>query len=193
MTTKTDELREIFLKMSPVTTFTDRQETTARVGTVLTDDEVDEALVRLVAEMRDRFDFRSTLDDDSLAAVVRGFYAGRSDDEIAATLDVDPAAVREGRLDLQLFRPVDSEAPFDLRDLLWLLEDGQDDAACAADLGVTEPTVRTYRRVVEARRRARCDSYHYPLEFESLLGVDTDEELSASLEADRDLFAEIKD
>jgi hypothetical protein len=193
MTTKTDELREIFLKMSPVTTFTDRQETTTRVGDVPSDREIDETLARLVAEMREHFDFRSTLDDESLVTVVRGFYAGRSDADIATTLDSDVDTVVDARLDLQLFRPEDSEAPFDLRDLLWLVEDGRDDAACASDLGVSESTVRAYRRVLDARQNAQRDSYHYPLEFESLLGVDTDEELSASLEADRDLFAEIKD
>lgn len=193
MTTKTDELREIFLKMSPVTTFTDRQDTAATVGDVPTDAEVDAALARLVAEMRERFDFQSPLDDDALVTVVRGFYAGESDADVAAELETDPDTVVRSRLDLQLFRSEDSESPFDLRELVWLVEDGRDDAACAAELGVSESTVRQYRRVVEARQTARRDSYHYPLEFESLLGVDADEELSSSLEADRNLFAEIKD
>lgn len=193
MTTKTDELREIFLKLSPVTTFTDRQETATRVGDVPSDREIEETLVDLVAEMRERFDFRSPLDDAALVTVVRGFYAGRDDADVADHLGVDTDAVTQARLDLQLFRPEDSEAPFDLRELLRLVEAGRDDAACASALDTSEETVREYRRVIDARQHARRDSYHYPLEFESLLGVDTDEELSASLEADRELFAEIKD
>ncbi|EJN58075.1 hypothetical protein SAMN04487950_0319 [Halogranum rubrum] len=193
MTTKTDELREIFLKMSPVTTFTDRQETATHVGDVPSEHEIEETLTRLVGEMRERFPFQSDLDDETLVDVVRGFYAGESDADMARELGVDTDTVTQGRLDVHLFRPADSEAPFDLRQLLRLVEAGSDDATCAAELDVSESTVRSYRRILEARQHARCDSYHYPLEFESLLDVDTDEELSASLEADRELFAEIKD
>lgn len=191
MSTKTDELREIFLKLSPVTTFTDRQE--AGVGDVPTDEEVDEHLRTLVAEMRERFDIRTALDDDHLVALVRGFYAGESDAELADRFDVGAETLVDARLQLHLFRPDDADAPFDLRDLLRLVEADATDAACADELGVDEATVRQYRRVVEARQAAQRESYYYPFEFESVLGADADDELSAAREADRELFAEIKD
>lgn len=193
MTTKTDELREIFLKLSPVTTFTDHQETASVVGDVPTDQEVDETLRALLAEMREEYGFRTSLDDEALVAVVRGFYAGDADSDIADELGVDDDVVTRARLSLHLFRPADADAPFDMRDLLHLVEADADDATCAAELGVSASTVRTYRRVVEARQQAQRESYHYPLEFESVLGADADDELSAAREADRELFAEIKD
>ena len=191
MSTKTDELRELFLKLSPVTTFTDRQE--AGVGDVPTDEEVDDTLRTLVAEMRERFGVGTPLGDDDLVALVRGFYAGASDATLADRFDVTVETLVDARLSLQLFRPDDADAPFDLRDLLALVEADASDVVCAAELGVSEEVVSRYRRVVAARQTAQRESYYYPLEFESLLDADTEDELSAAREADRELFAEIKD
>jgi hypothetical protein len=67
-----DELRELFARLSPVTTFTDRQSTDRGRGLVPSDDEVDAALRELVGDRRRRDRFRTNLDDD-LVAVVRGF------------------------------------------------------------------------------------------------------------------------
>lgn len=193
MTTKTDELRTLFLKLSPVTTFTDHQETTHVVGDVPSDRHIDESLGRLVVEMRDQFDFTTTLADSALVALLRGYYAGATDEALAEELGVSVSNVVDARFDLQLFRPTDAKTQFDLRTLSALVAAGEDDAACAATLDTDESTVRTARRLLTARRVARRDTYRYPLEFESLLGVDADETLSASMAANRSLFAEIKD
>lgn len=104
---RAEALRSILDSYGDAWTFTESQE--APVGDVLADADVDRALRTVIAQMRERHDFASPLDDAALAAVVRGFYAGSDDEALASRLAVAPAAVRAGRFDLHLFRP--GEAP----------------------------------------------------------------------------------
>jgi len=121
--------------------------------------------------MRERFDFRTALSTDALLTVVRGFYEGASDAEIARRLDGDPApdTVARARIDLHLVTDRDRDAPFDLDDLRRAIESDRPVSAIAEDLGASESTVRRYRHVVETERARKVVNDRYREEFERLL------------------------
>lgn len=179
MDEKTERLRDIFLSVSDEETVTERQ---AAARGSLDDDEVDEAAVaRLVATMRERYDFATDLDDDALVRVARGFYAEESDTAIGRALsDVSAGTVRRARLDLHLVTDGDLDAPFDLDELRRLRETDASTAEQADALDVSPSTVRRYARALEAQRRRRLVGDRFREEFDRLLG---DDELSEQLTA----------
>jgi hypothetical protein len=166
MDEKTEELRDIFMDVTDEETVTESQEDTH--GSLNSEADVEQRLRDVVAQMRDEQDFETTLSDEDLVTVVRGYYAGESDADIAADLgDADEETVARARVDLHLFR--DADAPFDLVELRDLLEDDADVADCAAELDASESTVRHYRRVVAAKDTARTVNHRYTGEFENVL------------------------
>ena len=167
MEKKTEELRDIFMDVTDEETVTEPQEETH--GSLNSDADVEQQLLDTVDEMRDALGFETDLSDDKYVSVVREFYAGGSDEDVADLLDVGPDTVARARTDLHLFRDADSDAPFDLTDLRNLLEAGASVADCAADLGADEATVRRYRHVVEAKDAARRVNHRFTNEFENLL------------------------
>lgn len=191
MPTKTDELRALFARLTDETTFTEHQQRDDR--TPPNERQLDTALRRVVAEMREEYGFRTSLDDDALASVVRGFYTGRSDADVAADLGVKAGVVTRARIHLQLLREDDAGA-VDLRALARLLEAGHTVEECAVELGASETAVAHARQVLEARHQAQRNGYHYQLEFESLLddaGVVTD--VSERRLQDRDAYIDVFD
>jgi hypothetical protein len=180
MDEKTEELRDIFMEVTDEDTVTEPQEETP--GSLTSDEEVDARLREVVAEMREDLDFSTTLDDDDLVTVVRGFYAGDSDAEIARDLgDASMAkTVARARIDLHLLRDDDTDAPFDLDDLRDHLDDDRNVEDIADSLDVSETTVRRYRRVVDAQNERRRVNDKYRDEFESVL---QDRELAERLTA----------
>lgn len=193
MTTKTDELRELFSRLTTETTFTEHQQRDDRPSTRQRRQNLDDALRHVVAEMRAEYGFRTSLDDDELAAVVRGFYTGQSDADVAADLDVATDVVRRARVHLQLLRESD-DAGIDLRALDRLLDDGHTVEECAIDLDASETAVDRARQALDARHEAQRRGYHYQLAFESLLddaGLTTD--VAESRRQDRDAFADVFD
>jgi transposase-like protein len=72
-------------------------------------------------------------------------------------------------MDLHLVRDRDTDAPFDLEALRDHLEADRTTGETADDLGVSESTVRRYRRVVRARTEGRRASHRYRSEFEDVL------------------------
>ena len=175
MDEKTEELRDIFMDVTDESTVTERQEETH--GSLSSETEVDERLEDVVARMRDRYDFGTTLSDEELVTVVRGYYAGNSDAEIARELGDASLGktVSRARIDLHLIRDSDTDAPFDLDDLRDLLDDGAATADCADELDVSESTVRRYRRVIETQQEKRTVNDRFTDEFENIL---RDRELS---------------
>jgi hypothetical protein len=174
MDEKTAELRDIFLDATGADTVTDSQEE-AR-GSLTTDDaSVSERLSELVATMRERYEFATSLSDDDLVAVARGFHDGEADDAVAADLGVDPETVFEARMDLHLVAPADREAPFDLATLRSPVVEGADVETAAAELDADPGVVAHYRRVAEADARATRANERFRDEFADLL---TDAELS---------------
>jgi hypothetical protein len=172
MDDKTEELRDIFMDVTDEPTVTERQEETH--GSLSSEAAVEERLEEIVAGMRDRYDFETTLDDPALVTVVRDFYAGDSDAEIATELDDATAeTVASARIDLHLLRD-DEDAPFDLDRLRGLLDDASV-AECADELDASEATVRHYRRVVETQQERRTVNDQFRDEFENVL---RDRELS---------------
>lgn len=193
MSTKTDELRELFSRLTSETTFTEHQQRDDRVIVRERKRSLEDALRDAVAEMRDEYGFRTSLDDDALAAVVRGFYTGLSDADIASDVGVSTDVVRRARVHLQLLRESDGEG-IDLRALDRLLDDGHTVEECAIELDASEAAVDRARQALDARHEAQRRGYHYQLAFESLLddaGLTTD--VAESRRQDRDAFADVFD
>lgn len=180
MDEKTEELREIFVEATDEETVTETQE---EAHGSLTEDEqrTNERLESVISRMREKYDFRTDLPDERLREVVRGFYAGRSDGELAEDLELSADEVFHARMDLHLLREGDTDAPFDLVDLRDLLVDDRSTDAVADHLEVPPATVQRYQAVVEAEDRARRVSHRFRSEFEDAL---PDAELSARLTAD---------
>lgn len=188
---KVQRLQEMFASMTTESTFVESQE--AARGAVPDDSELEADLRALVAEMRDRYGFRTKLDDAALVAVVRGFYDGASDAELAGTLDASSEQVVRARINLHLFRPEDTAASFDLADLRAMLREGVTVAEAAHELGVPESTVSRYAGVLRRQAAARRSGYHYPGEFESLLGVADGRDLAAVSLTERRTMDEVVD
>lgn len=169
MDEKTRELRELFVEVAGEEAVTEPQEQ-AR-GSLGSDQGVTDRLAGVIESMRERYAFRSSLPIDALVQVVRGFFAGRSDADIAASIEGEPApeTVARARLDLHLVADRDRQAPFDLDALRDALEDGRSVSAVADAFDVHESTVRRYRHVLEVERQRRAVNDRYREEFERLL------------------------
>ncbi|SFR33757.1 conditioned medium-induced protein 4 [Halogeometricum limi] len=184
MDEKTAHLRDIFVETTGGDTVTEAQEESRGSLTDDADDERANARVaRLVAAMRERYEFETDLEPADLHRVVRGFFDGDTDAELAAALDADAdaAAVFTARMDLHLIRDGDTDAPFEFAELRSLVRSGADDETCAAELGTEVETVRHSRRVVETQLEATRANDRFRTEFTELL---TDSDLSARLAED---------
>lgn len=182
MDEKTEELRDIFVDIADDDTVTERQ---AESRGSLTGETSTEGLAAVVAEMRAVCGFDTSLDDGTLVAVVERFYAGDSDGDIAEALDVDRRTVFRARLDLHLIRDGDSDAPFDFERFRELLAEDRATSDIAETLGVSESTVRRYRRVVDAREEHRRVSGRFRSEFEDLVAAaDLSQQLTTDVQDD---------
>jgi hypothetical protein len=173
MDEKTAELRDIFVETTGSDTVTESQ-AEGRGSLADTADEaaVDERLAELVATMRDRYDFRTDLDDEALVALVRGVYAGEDDDALAADLGVDPETVRTARLDLHLVRSADrepQEASVSFDRLRRLVAEGASLDDCVAEVDADRATVARLRAVALADRQSTRANDRFRDEFEELL------------------------
>jgi len=178
MDEKTEELRDIFMDVTDEETVTERQEETP--GSLPDDDAVEQRLASVIAEMRADLEFGTSLADEELVTIVRGFYAGQSDTDIARELGDASLSktVARARTELHLLRETDRDAPFDFEAFRDALADDATTAALAESFEVSESTIRRYRRVVEAEQEMRRVNDRYRTEFESLL---EDRELSERL------------
>ncbi|MDS0282495.1 conditioned medium-induced protein 4 [Haloarcula onubensis] len=170
MDEKTERLRDIFMDVSGDASVTESQ--AAGRGSLTDTDEaaVDGRLGETVARMRERYDFRTALDDSALVTLVRAFYAGRDDAAIADELGVEESAVVEARLDLHLLRESDDDAAFDVAAFRKrVVGDEATDADLAAAFDIDAGTAARYRRVVEARAATRRVSHRFTSEFEDAL------------------------
>ena len=172
MDEKTERLRDLFVETTGEETVTESQ--AVERGSLL--DAGGDDVCAVVEAMRDQFAFDTDLSDDALCSVVRAFYAGADDDEIAERMGVSPDAVFEARMDLLLVRPDDGDV--DSAALREFLDGGMSVAAAASELGVDVTAARRALRAREARERARATSYRYQSAFEERL---TDLALSVRL------------
>ena len=183
MDEKTEELRDIFRSISDADTVTETQERGR--GSLATADDVRAKLRAVVEDMREDVGFDTTLSIDHLVAIVEQYYEGASDAEIARELggDTDPKMVARARLDLHIVREQDRDAPVSLDRLEDLLDQEMPIADVAAELDVSEATVRRYRRVIETQRERRRVADQYRGEFENILrDRDLAERLTSSLQ-----------
>lgn len=180
MDDKTEELRDIFVETTEAETVTETQEESP--GSLTEDEQrTNERLESVIARMREVYEFRTDLPDEALRELVRGFYAGRTDDELADDLDRLTDDVFDARMDLHLLRDADTDAPIDLADLRDLLVDDHSIEEIAEEFDAPTATVRRYWTVVETENRARRAGHRYRSEFEDAL---PDAELSARHTAD---------
>jgi hypothetical protein len=109
MDEKTEELRELFLEVADDETVTESQEE-VRGSITVDDDEIEERLRSTIASIEERDDATAARDGawetftrDDLVELVRLFYAGEDDADIAGELGgVDAGDVARARVDLHL-------------------------------------------------------------------------------------------
>lgn len=179
MDEKTEELRDLFVDVTGGETVTEEQEEGR--GSLAGDENVDERLREVVSQMRAQLGFATSLDDETLVEVVRGFYSGDSDADIGRRVDERPKTVARARTDLHLLRDTDTDPPFDFETFREALDETDDADALADRFDVSASTVRRYRRVVETQREIRRVNDRFRDEFENLL---QDRELTERLTAD---------
>jgi hypothetical protein len=204
MDEKTSELRDLFVETTGSETVTERQAESR--GTLTDRDEaaVDERVRELVAAMRERYDFSTDLDDATYARIARGRFEEEDDEAIAAALAeargagdagsaagseagggdaptvVEPATVRDARLDLHLVREADREvddAPFGYDDLKRLTAEGRSIPECAEALDADPDAVAKHARVARVDLTSTRANDRFRDEFRDLL---TDAEIEGS-------------
>lgn len=185
MDEKTEELRDIFIDVTDSDTVTESQ--TDERGSLTDETAVSDRLEELVADMRERYEFNTDLDDEQLCQLIQQFYDGAADAEIAREIDTDRRVVFRARLDLHLLRDRDTDAPFAMEEFRRrVTADGESSASTlAAEFDVSESTARRYRRIVHAEDESRRANDRYRDEFDSILG-DADLEGSMTQEATQD-------
>lgn len=173
MKEKTEELRDIFMDVTDEETVTERQAETH--GSLATEEDVAERLHEVVAEMRSTLDFGTSLSDEDLVTVVRGYHDGDSDTEIARNIGDESLSktVARARRELHLLRESDTDPPFDFEAFREAVGEDVTATELAGEFDVSESTVRRYRRVVETEQEMRRLNNRYTDEFERLLH-DTD-------------------
>jgi hypothetical protein len=193
MDEKTEQLRDIFLDVADEETVTESQQ--AGRGSLTTDESsVDERLLSVVEQVGEKFGLTTALDDEAYCRLVRSFYAGQTDEEIAEQLDREPDVVFHARMDLHLLRDEDwpdDEATATIRERL-AGDDGETaidrDAAALVDISALadtldrdEQTVERAVAVVAASNRSRRVSHRFRTAFEEVL---TDADLTVQFAAD---------
>lgn len=198
MDEKTEELRDLFQDVTDEDTVTETQADTH--GSLASETDVENRLQDTVSTMRERLDFQTSLDPDALTTVVRRFYAGDDDADIADEVDVrkttesssaahqdasrsedaDPETIRDARHDLHLVR--DDDAPVDLDALREAADDPTDpDLATVVDGVDADPAaVERSLAVLHTRNEIQRVNDRYRAEFENAL---RDRELSERLTA----------
>ncbi len=179
MDEKTQELRDIFMDVAEDETVTERQEESP--GSLADEGSAEERLREVLSDMRDRYTFRSDLEDETLLAIIHGFYEGNSDDALAEELGVTARDVFHARMDLHLLKETDRDAPCDFDELRRAAADG--DRSAAELLGDVDPD--PYLDVLEAEEAMRRANYRFRDQFDDILGDgDLEEHLTRNVTDD---------
>ncbi|MDI9616580.1 MAG: DNA-binding response regulator [Methanothrix sp.] len=159
MSGKTDHLRELVLKIAPTTKVVEKP--AKKHGTLRSTSEIEQALLGVVSEMIKAYNIQTKLTPKQLATVVRLFYKGLSDTEIAEQLG-DRAlnkTVSRARIKLHLFRDSDLKPPFDRELFIKLWEEGKSVKEMSEILHVAPSTVSEYKNIFESQRASERDGY----------------------------------
>jgi predicted transcriptional regulator len=176
MSGKTDQLRDLVLKMGASTKVVEQQ--AKQHGNLRGSSEIERALLGVVSEMIKSYNIQTKISPEQLATVVRLFYKGLSDTEIAEQLG-DRAlnkTVSRARIKLHLFRESDLKPPFDRAEFMRLVDEGRSVKELAESLGVAPSTISEYRNIFESQRAAERDGY--VKRFEAIL---SDQDVSESM------------
>lgn len=177
---KTDELRELFQEVAGTDTVTERQEDERGTLSPIDDERVDRRLREILEELGGTFGFETALSDDQRVELVRGFYRGEGDTELAAALGEDEETVVAARLESHLFRESDTDILVPWDDFRRRLRD-DDDGVIAEEFALDLETVRRYRAVAEAREEARSVSHRFRSAYRDAI---PDADLAEPLTAD---------
>ena len=159
MSGRTDQLRDLVLKIGASTKVVEKQAT--RHGSLRGSGEIEFALLRVVKEMMKQYNIQTKLNPEQLSTVVRLFYKGLSDTEIAEQLG-DRAlnkTVSRARIKLHLFRETDLKPPFDREELDRLSAAGKSVKEMAEALGVAPSTISEYRNIFESQKASEEDGF----------------------------------
>ena len=150
MADRTDELRDLFRSV----TGTDEVTETQSGGSEPDERDTDARLAAIVSKMRDRYAFTADLPVEAYVQLIRLYYDGAGDEEIAAQIETSASTVVRARLDVHLLR------------------DGETHPETSAEIPGQS------RLAAEAERRSRRASQRFRTAFEELL---TDADLSRRL------------
>ncbi len=159
MSGRTDQLRDLVLKIGASTKVVEKQAT--RHGSLRGSGEIERALLGVVRDMIKQYGIQTKLTPEQLSTVVRLFYKGLSDTEIAERLG-DRAlnkTVSRARIKLHLFRETDLKPPFDKGEFLRLSDAGKSVKDMAEALKVAPSTISEYRNIFDSQRASERDGY----------------------------------
>ncbi|VVB71610.1 Uncharacterised protein [uncultured archaeon] len=159
MSGKTEKLRDLVMKIGASTKVVEKQAT--RHGSLRGSSEIEHALLGVVREMIKQYTIQTKLSPEQLASVVRLFYKGLSDTEIAERLG-DRAlnkTVSRARIKLHLFRDTDLKPPFDKEEFLRISDAGKSVKEMAEALRVAPSTISEYRNIFDSQRASERDGY----------------------------------
>jgi DNA-binding NarL/FixJ family response regulator len=159
MSGRTDQLRDLVQKIGAKTKVVEKQAT--QHGNLRGSAEIERALLGVVKEMIKTYNIQTKLKPEQLAAVIRLFYKGLSDTEIAERLGDRSLnkTVSRARIKLHLFRESDLKAPFDKSEFMKLSSAGKSVKEMADALGVAPSTISEYRNIFESQHVAERDKF----------------------------------
>jgi DNA-binding NarL/FixJ family response regulator len=159
MSGRTDQLRDLVLKIGASTKVVEKQAT--RHGSLRGSGEIERALLGVVGVMIKQYGIQTKLTPENLSTVVRLFYKGLSDTEIAEQLG-DRAlnkTVSRARIKLHLFRETDLKPPFNKEEFLRLSDIGKSVKEMAEALKVAPSTISEYRNIFDSQKASDKDGY----------------------------------
>lgn len=178
MDEKTKQLRDLFMEVAGDSTITESQ--VDERGTLAEATEVDDKLRAVIGVMIDSYDIRTSLSQEELVTVVKGFYAGESDAKIAAGFSdsVSPRTVTRARINLHLVTDDDKQPSFDYEAFRQDLNTGMSVEELAEAYEVAPSTIKWYKTIVEIENERRIVGDRYRDEFARILD---DKDLSDQL------------
>lgn len=183
MSGRTDQLRDLVLKIGASTKVVEKQAT--QHGNLRGSSEIERALLSVVKEMVKTYNIQTKLTPEQLSTVIRLFYKGLSDTEIAERLGDRSLnkTVSRARIKLHLFRESDLKAPFDKAEFLKLSGAGKSVKEMAEVLGVAPSTISEYRNIFESQQVAERDKFTKRFE-EILSDQDVSERMTSHISKD---------
>ncbi len=159
MSGRTDQLRDLVMKIGATTKVVEKQAT--RHGSLRGSGEIERALLGVVREMINQYGIQTKLTAEQLSSVIRLFYKKLSDTEIAEQLG-DRAlnkTVSRARIKLHLFRETDLKPPFDKDEFLRLTDASKSVKEMAGCLRVAPSTISEYRNIFDSQKASERDGY----------------------------------